>query len=433
MQRHPRHQHRTEQQQQQHGSYHQAQAQCDPRAGWDLGSPSLSALRKLHSQNAALARCGLQLLACDPPSSCTSLSSSSQPSMLGNARPPPRLLGGADPASTLSSLATTLITLTGASPEQIGTHLHTLVRSSPHTTLQIVLGSTLHVTHMLGLTPYRSLLFHPRLFLAPRFQLWRGVTAFGVVGLNVVDVLRSAVSMVYWQAPLERWFDGEGDVVRDGVVVRAGRNRTRADGSRKGVLEWLLLDNRYLRAQLLAGAVVVAIELVLYKTPTAISASSSSSSAFAAAASAPAFLIYPYSLYPSLEHAVRWLWAMTTETNTMTVFGVLPVRPVYLPLALCALGGFAAWKEMLKGLVAAVVVGKLMDLRRRDGENATDWLQRTAVGWVLWARRAVGAGGNDASSSIAAAPKRSIADHVSSFIAPSIAPAAAQPRIVGDL
>ncbi|KAJ3153653.1 hypothetical protein HDU86_005151 [Geranomyces michiganensis] len=307
--------------------------------------------------------------------------------------------------------------------------MHTLVRSSPHTTLQIVLGSTLHFTHMLGLTPYRSLLFHPRLFLAPRFQLWRGVTAFGIVGLNVIDVLRSAVSMVYWQAPLERWFDGQGDVVRDGVVVRAGRNRTRADGSRKSVLEWLVLDNRYLRAQLLAGAVVVAIELVLYKTPTAMSASSfsSSSTLAAAAAGVPGFLIYPYSLYPSLEHAVRWLWAMTTETNTMTVFGVLPVRPVYLPFALCALGGFVSWKEMLKGLVAAAVVGKLMDLRRRDGENATDWLQRTAVGWLVWAQRAIGGGSGIAPP--AAAPKRSITETVSNFIVPSVAPTAGgQPR-----
>ncbi|TPX61517.1 hypothetical protein PhCBS80983_g01050 [Powellomyces hirtus] len=321
-----------------------------------------------------------------------------------------RIVGGSDAASTLASVMTTLTTLTGTSPHELGTHVHSMLRSSPHTTFQIVLGSTLHLTHMLGLTPYRALLFHPRLFLAPRFQLWRGVTSFGVLGLNLIDVVRSAVGMVYWQAPLERWFDGDGDIVRDGIVVRQGRNRMKKDGSRKNALEWLILDNHYLRAQVLSGIVLIGIELALHQTPTATTTG---------ARLASSLLIFPYPMYANLEHALRWLWAVTTPTNTMTVFGVLPVRPVYLPFALCALGGFGAWKEMLKGLVAAIVVGKLMDLRRVDGENAVDWLYRTALSWVLWGQRAIG---GKSTTDEARPPPKSLSQSVSGFFSPTVAP-----------
>ncbi|KAJ3016472.1 hypothetical protein HKX48_004012 [Thoreauomyces humboldtii] len=333
-----------------------------------------------------------------------------------------RILGGNDPTSTILSLVTTLTTLTGTSPAQVGTHLHTLLRSSPHTSLQIILGLGLHVTHLVGLTPYRGILFHPRLLLAPRWQLWRGFTGFGVLGLNVVDVVKSAVGMLYWQAPLERWFDGEGDVVKHGIVVREGRNRTRRDGTRKTVLEWLVLDNRYLRAQILSGLVLVGIELVIYKAPIGVTLGGGGGGGAAGGLmSASSLLLFPYSLYPSMEHALRWLWAITTPTNTMTVFGVLPVRPVYLPLALCALGAFAAWKEMLKGLVAAVVVGKIMDLRRDDGENAVDWLYDTATSWVDWAQRAAGRTGAVRAGVVEPTPTpRSTVDAVRGFFAPTV-------------
>ncbi|KAJ3268330.1 hypothetical protein HK104_005398, partial [Borealophlyctis nickersoniae] len=270
----------------------------------------------------------------------------------------------------------------------LGSRIHSYALTYPITTFQILVGSTLHVTHLLNITPYRSLLFHPRLCLPPTLQLWRPLTSVLVLGTSIPEVAQRAVGMTYWQAPLEKWFDGEGDVVRDGIVVREGENRRKADGSRKNWFEWLILDNAFLRAQLLAAVVVVSMEFVLYRdpTPAAVAAPllssgaigsvlSSSSSAASQLMQAPgALLLFPYTLFPTLEYSLRWMWAITDQEREIVLFGVLPVKPVYLPLALCAMGGFGAWKSMLKGAVAAIVVGKVMDMRRAGGENAVDWL-----------------------------------------------------------
>ncbi|TPX68916.1 hypothetical protein SpCBS45565_g02859 [Spizellomyces sp. 'palustris'] len=340
----------------------------------------------------------------------------------------PRLLGGED-GTSISTLLATVTTLTGMSPSTLTHTLQSHIRSSPHTTLQIALGSTIHLTHLIGLTPYRTLLFHPRLFLAPRYQLWRGITGFCVLGHGIVEVFQRAVGMVYWQAPLEKWFDGEGDLVKDGVVLREGQNRRKRSGGRKNVLEWLVTDNHFLRAQLLAGVVLVGIELALYRAPPA----PVSTTSFLTTAT-PSLLLFPYSLYPNLEYAFRWLWAITTPSTSLTLFGVLPIQPVYIPLCLCALGGFGAWKAMLKGLVAAMVVGKVMDLRRIGGDNAVDWLWKTIVGWAAWGQAVASGGRLSGSGETRGLPDTqttSLMGNVASFFAPVVPTEGAQPGPYG--
>ncbi|KAI8823757.1 uncharacterized protein EV422DRAFT_368907 [Fimicolochytrium jonesii] len=401
------------------------------------------------------------------------------------------LLGGDEtstprPASsTLASALTALGSITGAAVPSavpsgpdgfISTYVSDLFRSSPHTTLQILLGTSLYVSHSVGLTPYHNLLFHPRLFWAPRYQLWRGVTGFAVTAFSLMDVVKSAVGMVYWQAPLERWFDGSGDVVRGAIVVRAGRNRSRKNasggsggGGRKSVLEWLLLDNKYIRAQALAAAVIIAIELILQRStasyiPTSVANGTIDLSSLPSnitqhlPSAITSMFLFPYSLFPPLEHALRWLWALTAPTTTATtVLGVVPIKPVYLPLALCAMGGFSSWKDMLKGLVAALVVGKIMDVRRPRpvdsyvdsgagssyaaagggyddniadplSQNVVDWFADTVASWVVWGKRqSVSVIGPAAPASTTAtftppAASASIVQTVTGFFASSVTP-----------
>ncbi|KAJ3035873.1 hypothetical protein HDV00_003346 [Rhizophlyctis rosea] len=317
--------------------------------------------------------------------------------------PHPPLLGGADRSSPGLHIATAINSITAPTLGTLRAKAVDHFNNSPITTLQILLGSSLHIGNFLGLTPYRSLLFHPRLALPPHNQFYRPLTSLLVLGPSIIAVGQSAVALTYWQSPLERYFDGDGDTIRDGVTIHEGANRRKPSGARKNIFEWLITDNAFIRAQLLSAAVIIALEFALYrdpspsKLPLSIPFPGSSTSAVVAPAAA-SLLIYPYSLFPTLEYSMRWIWAITDQEREVVLFGILPVRPVYLPLALCAVGGFKGWKSMLKGLVAALVVGKVMDLRRAGGENAVDWLWKTAVGWGAWGRSLVDSSAGGAAS-----------------------------------
>ncbi|KAI8995067.1 hypothetical protein BC832DRAFT_525529, partial [Gaertneriomyces semiglobifer] len=243
----------------------------------------------------------------------------------------------------------------------------------PLTTLHAACGASLHICQMVGLISYRAILFHPRLVTGSQWQLHRVVTSFMVLGGSVVDVVQRAVSMFFWQAPLEKWFDGDGDLIRNGVIVRAGTNRRKPSGARKSIVEWLVTDNRFLRAQVLACAVLVGLELALFRRDSHMLKNT-----------APEILLFPYSMFPNLEYAFRWLWAITDNEEEHRLFGIIAIRPVYLPIALCALGGFSAWKPMIKGLVAALIVSKVMDLRRADQQKAVDWAFKVIADWFHW-------------------------------------------------
>ncbi|KAJ3179461.1 hypothetical protein HDU85_004871 [Gaertneriomyces sp. JEL0708] len=264
----------------------------------------------------------------------------------------------------------------------------------PLTTLHAACGASLHICQLVGLISYRAILFHPRLVTGSQWQLHRVVTSFMVLGGSVVDVVQRAVSMFFWQAPLEKWFDGDGDLIRNGAIVRAGTNRRKPSGARKSIVEWLVTDNQFLRAQVLACAVLVGLELALFRRDSHMLKNTAPGFASLAAITGTEvplalgeILLFPYSMFPNLEYAFRWLWAITDNEEEHRLFGIIAIRPVYLPIALCALGGLSAWKPMMKGLVAALIVSKVMDLRRADQQKAVDWAFKVIADWFHWGTR----------------------------------------------
>ncbi|KAJ3100169.1 hypothetical protein HDU97_002450 [Phlyctochytrium planicorne] len=286
------------------------------------------------------------------------------------------LLGGADPSAPSDPFTQSLsgFSLSGNLRDRI----ENAVRSAPITYTQIGIGTTLYMAHLLGVLNARKILFHPRLVGYPQWQTWRSITAFGVLGVSVLDVVRSIGGLIYWQAPLEKWVCGTGDTTREGRIVRRGTNRQNKDGSRKPLFQWLVTSNQFLRILSLSSAILLSIEFVIYKDPTPL--------ATPFAHMAPTLLLFPYALYPLLEHTVRWLWALTDQDQDVNLFGVLPINPVYLPLAMTAIGGFTSWKEMLKGLVTAVGVSYVMKIRRggEEGELVVDFLKRFGRSWAIW-------------------------------------------------
>ncbi|KAJ3208202.1 hypothetical protein HDU67_006949 [Dinochytrium kinnereticum] len=220
----------------------------------------------------------------------------------------------------------------------------------------------------------------------------RTVTSFGVLGTSLFDAGRAVAGLVYWQAPLEKWLCGEGDVVREGRVVRRGVNRKRGDGTRKSIVQWLLTENRFTRVLGVSSAIITAIEFALYRDPQPVGMDGAYPSGI--------LVLFPYSLYPLLEHTIRWLWALTDQDQDVKLFGVLPINPVYLPIVMTAFGGFSAWKEMLKGFLVAVATSHLFKIRRggEEGELVPSYLIRLGKSWQQWGQRLVrrGRGGGSA-------------------------------------
>ncbi|KAJ3090908.1 hypothetical protein HK102_002293 [Quaeritorhiza haematococci] len=283
-------------------------------------------------------------------------------------------------------------------PFPIPDRVQNFFNSAPITTIQISVGATLHITHLLGLTPYRTLCFAVPLAFSPTWQVHRSFTSFLVLGLSAYEVLQRCIGLGVWQTPLERAFNGSGDVVMDGVVVKYGEQRDRGlgtghesgDDNRKNLFEWLILDNRFLHAQVASAAVLIGIELLLWETSLSSSALTSftkSTPITSSAALAGEMEVTPYLMYPSLEYSTRWLWAFTEQSGTILLFNILPLKPIYVPLAVCLSGGLTGWKSLLKGLVAGVVVAGVFDLRRVDGEPVVDWLTRFAREWWVLGQR----------------------------------------------
>jgi hypothetical protein len=286
--------------------------------------------------------------------------------------------------------------IAGLSRQAIEEYVMNHVRSSPLTSIQIVTGFTLFTANLIGLVPARPLLFHTRLALAPRWEVHRMGTAFLIMGTNIVDIVRSIAGLLYWQAPLERYISGSGDVVQDGRLVHRGDNRRGGTmGKRKSMVEWLVTQNRFLRMQALAAVTMVGLEVILYRDPPPLNPLMGGG-----------ILVFPYSLFPLLEHTMRWIWALTDLHGEIKLLGMIPLQPVYAPLVVSAMSGFATWKYTFKGLLGAIVVARAMGLRRggEGGEYVHEYMYHLGMRWYRWFSAIVGQNKGPTSGAPSVAP-----------------------------
>ncbi|KAJ1564045.1 hypothetical protein HK405_015985 [Cladochytrium tenue] len=315
-----------------------------------------------------------------------------------------------------------LAALTGMTPTALREAALNRARAAPITALHFAAGTTVTLAGLVGLLPTRALLFHPRLAFAPLWQLHRVPSSLLVFGGSPLDLARAAGNMLYWQAPLETLLGGSGDVYRDGRLVRRGENRRRrrrrskqqgqdqgtAGGDRNSLLEWLVLENRFLHTQLVAAAAIAAMELLLRPDPRPFLLNSGGEE------SPSVLIVFPYSLFPVLEQANRWLWALTdAQDRDVLLLGMVPVRPVYVPLAMALTSGPAGWLASLKGLAAALLAARALGLRRGnspDDDLVVDYAARLANSWRRWliavGSRLLGGRGAAPSAPAAAAQRR---------------------------
>ncbi|KAJ3393285.1 hypothetical protein HDU84_002364 [Entophlyctis sp. JEL0112] len=301
-------------------------------------------------------------------------------------RPPPRRVpagGGNSSSSEPGSLF---------AQNLVRDRVRSFANSQPLTTGFLGVSAIAHSLALVGIVPLRSLSFHPRLALSPAFQLNRIPTSVLVLGRSIPQIVSSVVSLVTWHAQLEVLTCGTGDVIKDGRIVRRGTNRA----SRKSLYDWLVRENAFFRIQLATLAVVTALEMALYSDPRDPSAALFLSGSSVLTKSSSAILVFPYSLFPVFDASIRWTWAfMELEKDTL-IFGVLPVRPIYVPLVTSLMGG-ASFYNLFKGFLVATAVSAALKLKRGgidlafdddathpSGELVVDYLREFAFGWYRW-------------------------------------------------
>ncbi|KAJ3268640.1 hypothetical protein HDV01_002515 [Terramyces sp. JEL0728] len=274
------------------------------------------------------------------------------PDLLSRERTLPRLRGGAQ-VSPLSPIIW-----------QVKKQTRKLAKESPVTFIQIGLGLAIHLFSFASIISPAKLLFHSKLVENP-VNSYRVLTSFLVLGTTLFDVGKRAVSLYYTQAPLEAMFDQP--------LKPPGRYPE--DDDEKFVLgapKW-----KFLTMQLMMMGMIVSIETLLFPT-------------FNLTKKGGVVKIFPYTLYPILEHAVQWMWAMCTdERQTVAIAGVFRLEPVLVPLAMWTLSGFDNGLSLIKGLAVAVSVGQILKIKRWNGEDAVSWFAYISKSWYKWIRKQI--------------------------------------------
>ncbi|RKO99360.1 hypothetical protein CXG81DRAFT_27867 [Caulochytrium protostelioides] len=284
----------------------------------------------------------------------------------------------------------------GTLSRSVRTQWGMLVRAAPLTATHIAAGCTLYVAHLTGLLRLRSLLFHPGLLTLTRragLQAWlahahRPLAAFLVLGDSLWDLLCRVMGLIYWQAPLEarlRADRADEEALAAATHPRAAAAQREAERTAPFWRRWM--NNPLLRAQLISAGVIVALEIALQGRPrpaalalrgVAVPAAAAANATAAASMPVTRYILYPYALYPTLEHAMRWLWAMLDDRPFVLFFSTIPVPPILLPLLLTLFAGrggsWGGLGTMTKGAVAAVFAASALNLRRRSGERVDGWV-----------------------------------------------------------
>lgn len=309
---------------------------------------------------------------------------------------------------------------------------------APITTAHIGLGTSLYALNLIGVIPTQSLLFHPSLAFSPNWQIYRTITSFLVMGRSASDVFYRSVAMYYLHSPLEEYMDvtyvsqlkeeiyqtketaySTYDNLKSQIQHYYNNNGKPPTAIQRLMMQFQVYsksfwrksstllsqvsNSPYFKILALSCGFIVAIELFFFKESSTISPEVSWSysqmdqGTYSGNASNgypdiktlykglvnPGFtLLFPRSLFPNLDYSLRWLWAICGSKEVVSMFGVFPMRPVYVPVLLCALSGFKTWPAMLKGLACSLFVSYVMKLRRPDGQLVVDYTIDLGKYWI---------------------------------------------------
>lgn len=236
----------------------------------------------------------------------------------------------------------------------------TYTASSPITTIHIATGATLHLLKSFGIADYNYLLYHPSKILIPKFQVHRTITGNFVFGKSLYEVIHRAYNFITYGGKLEKYINGRGDTIREKKVYTEGVQRKKEDGSKKTVKEWLLTDNKYLKLNINIVSSLMLADFILSGFGLFTIKSKS------------------YSILPSLEVAITFIWSMVEDETNSQVMGMFNLPPFIMPMVIGFTSG-SSFSSIIKGLFAGAYVANSMDIKRSDGEKALQYLNRTSM------------------------------------------------------
>ncbi|KAJ3025253.1 UNVERIFIED_CONTAM: hypothetical protein HDU68_007323 [Siphonaria sp. JEL0065] len=241
----------------------------------------------------------------------------------------------------------------------VSDRVRTFWNQSPLTSLHVT-GSVLsHTFALVGVVPLRAQSFHPRLALGPAWQLHRVPWSVLVLGRSLPQIVGSVVSLVTWHSQLESLVCGSGDIIKNNRLVKRGTNGR----AKKSTFEWLVKDNAFLKIQIASLIAATALEMLLYSDPKDPLSAVFLSGSSVLSSTQRAVLVFPYSLFPIFDAAIRWTWAFTELEKDTLIFGVVPVRPIYVPLVTTLMSGGSLF-TLAKGFLVAVSVSFGLKLKR---------------------------------------------------------------------
>ena len=209
-------------------------------------------------------------------------------------------------------------------------------QKAPVTTCQILGGVGLYASSFL--IPIESVLFHARLVNAG--ELYRIPFSLACLGTSAWQVIQRCLSLFYYQMPLEKQINED----------HAGQTN-------------------FLTVQCYLMLSLVSMELLLFPDSNLTQQGYWS-------------VLSPYALYPILEFANRWLWAMVSHPSQVMTIGLIRLEPIYVPLVMTLFQD--SLFTCFKGLTCALLVGHLLQLKRYNGKPAVAWFVDYCQDWIDW-------------------------------------------------
>ena len=235
-------------------------------------------------------------------------------------------------------------------------------KSAPITTHQIAIG--------LGLSLFRNdyWKFHPYLIASPKWQIYRGLSCFLITGDNLGEALASSIGLAF-NYSLESSLSTQKNHLfpaRYPILDKINKFLSR------------FVKNPYLKAQIISGIVILALEFLFYKpkslvNPTWINAATEflQNNILPSADLTRVLFLNPVSLYNILDSSMKWIWSFM-NCNRQFKFRDIHIHPIWIPIISTFIFGKDGFYNNLKGFFAAIIVSEVLNLRNSDGEHIVD-------------------------------------------------------------
>ncbi|KAK9721076.1 hypothetical protein K7432_003716 [Basidiobolus ranarum] len=222
----------------------------------------------------------------------------------------------------------------------------------------------LHASTAVGLSLYaqrepaifRLLAFHPYLIGKPAGEWWRSLSGFLLLGQTPLSSLIAGYQLVTFESALDLEMR---KTVNLPSVPSSLEEITHPNSPKSLILrvKRALLTNKLLHANLISALTLIGIEFFEYK----YTKRGTYGQGFTPMAT-------------KLAYAHSFLMGMIAPERVFKVMAFIPIKAALLPFINCLLDRGESWKDLVKGMIAALATAYTLQLRRQDGKKAIDLL-----------------------------------------------------------